>query len=34
VGREKITRAMLQSASKLTPEFGIELVDVRIKRIN
>jgi membrane protease subunit HflC len=34
VGREKITRAMLQAASKLTPEFGIELVDVRIKRIN
>ena len=34
VGREKITRAMLQSASRLTPEFGIELVDVRIKRIN
>jgi membrane protease subunit HflC len=34
VGREKITRSMLQSASKLTPEFGIELVDVRIKRIN
>ena len=34
VGREKITRAMLQSASKLAPEFGIELVDVRIKRIN
>jgi membrane protease subunit HflC len=34
VGREKITRTMLVSASKLTPEFGIELVDVRIKRIN
>jgi len=34
VGREKITRTMLLSASKLTPEFGIELVDVRIKRIN
>ncbi len=34
VGREKITRAMLKSASRLTPEFGIELVDVRIKRIN
>jgi membrane protease subunit HflC len=34
VGREKITRAMLLSASKLAPEFGIELVDVRIKRIN
>ena len=34
VGREKIMRGMLESASKLTPEFGIELVDVRIKRIN
>jgi membrane protease subunit HflC len=34
VGREKITRAMLLSAAELTPEFGIELVDVRIKRIN
>jgi len=33
-GREKIMRAMQESASKLTPEFGIELVDVRIKRIN
>jgi membrane protease subunit HflC len=34
MGREKIMRAMRESASKLTPEFGIELVDVRIKRIN
>jgi membrane protease subunit HflC len=33
-GREKIMKAMQKSASKLTPEFGIELVDVRIKRIN
>ena len=33
-GREKIMQAMRESASKLTPEFGIELVDVRIKRIN
>ena len=34
VGRERIMRGMLEAASKLTPEFGIELVDVRIKRIN
>jgi membrane protease subunit HflC len=34
VGREEISRGMLEAASKLTPEFGIELVDVRIKRIN
>lgn len=34
MGREKIMRAMLEAASKLTPEFGIELVDVRIKRVN
>jgi membrane protease subunit HflC len=34
MGREKITRAMVEAASKLTPEFGVELVDVRIKRIN
>ena len=33
-GREKIMRGMLEAASKLTPEFGVELVDVRIKRIN
>ncbi len=34
LGREKITRAILQEASKAMPEFGIELVDVRIKRLN
>jgi membrane protease subunit HflC len=33
-GREKITREMLQYASSLVPEFGIELLDIRIKRIN
>ncbi len=33
-GREKITRAILAEASKAMPAFGIELVDVRIKRIN
>ncbi len=34
LGREKITRAILAEASKAMPEFGMELVDVRIKRIN
>ncbi len=34
LGREAITRAILAEASKAMPEFGMELVDVRIKRIN
>ncbi len=34
VGREKITRHMLAEAAKLTPQYGIELIDVQIKRIN
>jgi membrane protease subunit HflC len=34
LGREKITRAILAEASKAMPAFGIELIDVRIKRIN
>ena len=34
MGREKITRAILAEASKAMPAFGLELVDVRIKRIN
>jgi membrane protease subunit HflC len=33
-GREEITRAVLAEAGKTTPQYGIELVDVRIKRIN
>jgi membrane protease subunit HflC len=33
-GREKITRKILEEASAKTPQYGIELVDVRIKRIN
>ena len=33
-GREKISRMILEEASRLVPEFGIELVDVRIKRLN
>jgi membrane protease subunit HflC len=34
LGRQMITRLVLAEASKLTPRYGIELVDVRIKRIN
>ena len=33
-GREKIAHIILEKSSKITPEFGIELRDVRIKRIN
>lgn len=34
VGRDKIAQIILENASKITPEFGVELRDVRIKRIN
>jgi membrane protease subunit HflC len=34
VGREKITEIILENSSMITPEFGIELKDVRIRRIN
>ncbi len=34
VGRDKIRQQILEKASKITAEFGIELVDVQIKRIN
>ena len=33
-GRDKITRAILAEAREATKEFGIELVDMQIKRIN
>jgi modulator of FtsH protease HflC len=33
-GRDKLTRLILQRASRVTPEFGIELVDVQIQRVN
>ncbi len=33
-GRQQLEQEMLVSASRLMPELGIELVDVRIKRIN
>ena len=34
VGRDDITRGVLKQASEIVPQYGIELVDVRIKRIN
>ncbi len=33
-GRQHITDIILEKAAKVTPQFGIELVDVRFKRIN
>ncbi|WP_373083889.1 protease modulator HflC [Sneathiella sp.] len=33
-GREEITRNILSEASKIMPQYGIELVDVRIKRLD
>ena len=33
-GRDAITRSILSESSKITPNFGIELVDVQFKRIN
>ncbi|MFC1657876.1 protease modulator HflC [Candidatus Omnitrophota bacterium] len=34
VGRNTLESLILEKASKLAPQYGIELVDVRIKRIN
>ncbi|MDP8266819.1 MAG: protease modulator HflC [Candidatus Aceula meridiana] len=34
VGRRALTRDILKRASKITPQYGIELVDLRIKRVN
>ena len=34
VGRENLTRQILVQASQIVPQYGIELIDVRIKRIN
>jgi membrane protease subunit HflC len=34
VGREALTRNILEEASKIVPQYGIELIDVRVKRIN
>jgi membrane protease subunit HflC len=33
-GRDKLTRLILERASKVVREFGVELVDVQIRRIN
>ncbi|MGH7312600.1 MAG: protease modulator HflC, partial [Candidatus Rokuibacteriota bacterium] len=33
-GREELTRTILAEARKVIPQYGIELVDVRIKRLN
>jgi modulator of FtsH protease HflC len=34
VGRENLTRQILAHSSQIVPQYGIELVDIRIKRIN
>ncbi|MGB9906362.1 MAG: protease modulator HflC [Candidatus Saccharicenans sp.] len=34
VGRARIAEIILEKASRITPEFGVELKDVRIKRVN
>jgi len=33
-GRDKISQQVLSNAAKITPQFGVELEDVRFKRIN
>jgi membrane protease subunit HflC len=33
-GREKIVKLILEESSKITPEYGIELIDVQIKGVN
>jgi len=34
VGRARIAEIILERASRITPEFGVELKDIRIKRVN
>ncbi len=34
VGRDKISQMVLEAASKITPQYGIELLDVMFKRVN
>jgi membrane protease subunit HflC len=34
LGRDKITRMILERASHIVPDYGIELVDVQIQRVN
>ena len=33
-GRDKLAAIILENASKITPQFGVDLKDVRIKRVN
>jgi modulator of FtsH protease HflC len=34
LGRDKLTRLILERASKIVPDYGIELVDLQIQRVN
>jgi membrane protease subunit HflC len=34
IGREKLSREIFNKASEMTPRYGIELIDVRVKHIN
>jgi modulator of FtsH protease HflC len=34
IGRDKLTRQILEQSSRIVPQYGIQLIDVRIKRIN
>lgn len=34
VGRDKISQMVLEAASKVTPQYGIELLDVMFRRVN
>jgi membrane protease subunit HflC len=34
IGREEITKMILERASELVPQYGIELLDVQVKRLN
>jgi len=34
LGRDKITRLILERASKVVPDYGIELVDLQVQRVN
>ena len=34
VGREELTRKILMNSAQIVPQYGIQLIDVRIKRVN
>jgi len=34
IGREELTKRILERASELVPQYGIELLDVQVKRLN